>query len=53
MFAGFEGVLTHEVAAGILVTPVIIDGLVIRASLVAIGLLARSQAWWPGGRCGG
>ena len=40
MFAGFEAVLTFGIAAGSLMTPVIIDGLGLRASLVAIGLLA-------------
>jgi CRP-like cAMP-binding protein len=40
MFAGFEAVLTLGIAAGSLVTPVIIDGLGLRASLVVIGLLA-------------
>jgi hypothetical protein len=40
MFAGFEAVLTFGVAAGSLVTPVIIDGLGLRTTLVAIGLLA-------------
>jgi hypothetical protein len=40
MFAGFEALLTLGVAAGGLVTPLVIDGLGIRAALVAIGLLA-------------
>ncbi len=40
MFAGFEAVLTLGVAAGSLLTPAIIDGLGLRTSLVAIGLLA-------------
>ena len=40
MFAGFEAVLTLGIAAGSLATPFIIDGLGLRASLVAIGLLA-------------
>jgi CRP-like cAMP-binding protein len=40
MFAGFEAILTLGVAAGSLVTPLIIDLLGVRGALVAIGLLA-------------
>ncbi len=40
MFAGFEAILTLGIAAGSLVTPLIIDWLGLRSSLVAIGLLA-------------
>lgn len=40
MFAGFEAILTLGIAAGSLVTPAVIDGLGLRTSLVAIGLLA-------------
>ena len=40
MFAGFEAILTLGVAAGGLVTPLVVDLLGIRPALVAIGLLA-------------
>jgi CRP-like cAMP-binding protein len=40
MFAGFEAILTLGFAAGSLVTPALIEGLGLRTSLVAIGLLA-------------
>jgi hypothetical protein len=49
MFAGFEALLTLGVAAGALLTPVVIDALGIRSALVAIGLLAplAVAASWP------
>jgi CRP-like cAMP-binding protein len=40
MFAGFEAILTLGVAAGSLVTPLVVELLGIRVALVAIGLLA-------------
>jgi MFS family permease len=40
MFAGFEAILTLGVAAGSLVTPLVVELLGVRATLVAIGLLA-------------
>ena len=40
MFAGFEAILTLGVAAGGLVTPLVVDLLGIRPALVATGLLA-------------
>jgi cyclic nucleotide-binding protein/MFS transporter len=40
MFAGFEALLTLGVAAGGLVTPLVVEALGIRLALVAIGLLA-------------
>jgi CRP-like cAMP-binding protein len=40
MFAAFEAILTLGIAAGSLMTPVLIEGLGLRSSLVAIGLLA-------------
>ncbi len=40
MFAGFEAILTLGVAAGGLVTPLVVEQLGIRAALVTIGLLA-------------
>jgi MFS family permease len=49
MFAGFESVLTLGVAAGGLLTPLIVHLLGIRLALVAIGLLAplAVAAKWP------
>src|SRR3954462_966459 len=49
MFAGFEAILTLGVAAGGLVTPVVVDLAGIRPALVAIGLLAPLAviASWP------
>jgi CRP-like cAMP-binding protein len=40
MFAGFEAILTLGVAAGSLVTPLVVELLGVRPALVAIGLLA-------------
>jgi Cyclic nucleotide-binding domain/Major Facilitator Superfamily len=40
MFAGFEAILTLGVAAGSLVTPLVVELLGVRVALVAIGLLA-------------
>ena len=40
MFAGFEAILTLGIAAGALVTPLIVELLGVRWALVAIGLLA-------------
>jgi len=40
MFAGFEAILTLGVAAGSLVTPLVIDLIGVRRALVVIGLLA-------------
>ena len=40
MFAGFEAILTLGVAAGGLVTPLVVDLLGVRPALVAIGLIA-------------
>jgi CRP-like cAMP-binding protein/predicted MFS family arabinose efflux permease len=40
MFAGFEAILTLGVAAGGLLTPLIIELLGVRAALVAVGLMA-------------
>ena len=40
MFAGFEAILTLGVAAGGLVTPLVIDQLGVRPALVVCGLLA-------------
>jgi MFS family permease len=49
MFAGFEAILTLGVAAGGLVTPLVVELLGIRPALVAIGLLAplAVAASWP------
>ena len=49
MFAGFEAILTLGVAAGGLVTPLVVDLLGIRPALVATGLLAplAVAASWP------
>ena len=49
MFAGFEAILTLGVAAGGLVTPLIVELLGIRPTLVGIGLLAplAVAASWP------
>ena len=49
MFAGFEAILTLGVAAGGLVTPLVIELLGVRPALVAIGLLAplAVAASWP------
>jgi MFS family permease len=49
MFAGFEAVLTLGVAAGGLLTPLIVELLGVRLALVAIGLLAplAVAAAWP------
>jgi MFS family permease len=49
MFAGFEAILTLGVAAGGLATPLIVELLGIRATLVGIGLLAPLAvvASWP------
>src|SRR5947208_10786024 len=40
MFAGFEAILTLGVAAGSLVTPLVIELIGVRPALMAIGLLA-------------
>ena len=49
MFAGFEAILTLGVAAGGLLTPLIIELLGVRLALVSIGLLApfAVAASWP------
>ena len=49
MFAGFEAVLTLGVAAGGLLTPLVVDLLGVRLALVAVGLLApfAVAAKWP------
>ena len=49
MFAGFEAILTLGVAAGGLVTPLVVELLGVRPALVAIGLLAplAVAASWP------
>ena len=49
MFAGFEAILTLGVAAGGLVTPLVVELLGVRLALVAIGLLAplAVAASWP------
>jgi MFS family permease len=49
MFAGFEAILTLGVAAGGLLTPLIIELLGVRPALVSIGLLAplAVAASWP------
>jgi CRP-like cAMP-binding protein/predicted MFS family arabinose efflux permease len=49
MFAGFEAILTLGVAAGGLVTPLVVELLGVRPALVAIGLLAPLAvvASWP------
>ena len=49
MFAGFEAILTLGVAAGGLVTPLIVEPLGIRPALVGIGLLAplAVATSWP------
>ncbi len=49
MFAGFEALLTLGVAAGGLLTPLVVELLGIRAALVGIGLLAplAVAASWP------
>ena len=49
MFAGFEAILTLGVAAGALVTPLIVELLGVRLALVAVGLLAplAVAASWP------
>ena len=49
MFAGFEAILTLGVAAGGLVTPLVVELLGVRRALVAVGLLAplAVAASWP------
>jgi len=49
MFAGFEAILTLGVAAGGLLTPVLVELLGVRLALVAVGLLAplAVAASWP------
>jgi hypothetical protein len=49
MFAGFEALLTLGVAAGGLVTPLLVEWLGIRPALIAIGLLAPLAvvSAWP------
>ena len=49
MFAGFEAILTLGVAAGGLLTPLIIELLGVRLALVSVGLLApiAVAASWP------
>jgi hypothetical protein len=49
MFAGFEAVLTLGVAAGGLLTPLIIELVGVRLALVSVGLLAplAAAASWP------
>lgn len=49
MFAGFEAILTLGVAAGGLVTPLVIESLGVRPALVACGLLAplAVATSWP------
>ncbi len=49
MFAGFEAILTLGVAAGALITPLVVELLGVRSALVAIGLLApvAVAASWP------
>jgi CRP-like cAMP-binding protein/predicted MFS family arabinose efflux permease len=49
MFAGFEAILTLGVAAGGLLTPLVIELLGVRLALIAIGLLApvAVAASWP------
>src|SRR5918997_1358020 len=49
MFAGFEAILTLGVAAGGLLTPLLVERLGVRPALVAIGLLAplAVAAGWP------
>ena len=49
MFAGFEAILTLGIAAGALVTPLVVDLLGVRWALVAAGLLAplAVAASWP------
>lgn len=49
MFAGFEALLTLGVAAGGLLTPLVIDLLGVKAALVAMGLLTplAVAASWP------
>jgi CRP-like cAMP-binding protein len=49
MFAGFEAILTLGIAAGGLVTPLVVELLGVRAALVMIGLLAplAVAASWP------
>ena len=49
MFAGFEAILTLGVAAGGLLTPLVVDLLGVRPALVATGLLAplAVAASWP------
>jgi hypothetical protein len=49
MFAGFEAILTLGVAAGGLLTPLIVELLGVRLALVAIGMLAplAVAASWP------
>ena len=54
MFAGFEAILTLGVAAGSLVTPLVIELIGVRPALVAIGLLAPlAVAASPARRSGG
>ena len=49
MFAGFEAILTLGIAAGALVTPLVVELLGVRGALVATGLLAplAVAASWP------
>jgi CRP-like cAMP-binding protein len=49
MFAGFEAILTLGIAAGGLVTPLVVELVGVRAALVMIGLLAplAVAASWP------
>jgi MFS family permease len=49
MFAGFEAIITLGVAAGGLVTPLIVERLGIQTALVVVGLLApiAVAACWP------
>jgi Cyclic nucleotide-binding domain/Major Facilitator Superfamily len=44
MFAGFEAILTLGVAAGALLTPLVVDLLGVRFALVAVGLVAPLAA---------
>ena len=44
VFAGFEAILTLGVAAGVLLTPLVIDLLGVRVALVAVGLVAPLAA---------
>jgi MFS family permease len=49
VFAAFEGIITLGVAAGAIVTPVLIDTLGVRGALVVVGLIAPAGvlASWP------